>query len=284
MKKSKKILIAIVAIVVVVVGLALFWSLSKPSETKQTDILSLDAIVVDDSYRDEDDSPERVVYAFFTMKQESNIKFSSKYVDLIVDGTNTYTSEVHAQSLCKYAPNYYYGVYNEEGYLGETKKMVATFLIPEGDLVNGKEIRFSYDSIEDMDELSVFTDSIIHVNSDKEACKIVDPEGCAEREKAYADAPTERVKEVKSLINGYYVEAYGGNIKYKVTFSAPNSFVLETTSVKSEKTLVKNGGSYSVKNGFISCTYDDSGKTFDIPYELKDGDIEIHLVEALGTN
>lgn len=282
MKKSKKFLVAIIAIIVVIV-LAMFLSPSEnkdlkddadtiSGEIKQTDTLTLDAIVVDDSYRNKDNSSLRAVYTFFTIKPESNIKFTSKF-DAIVNGTNTYTSEVLPLSLCKYAPNYSYSGYLENGYVGETKKMVATFLIPEGDLLEGKEIRFSDDHIEDMNELSVSTNSIIYVSSDKEACKIADPEGCAKKEKAYTDASTERANKVKSLINGYYWECYVNSTKYKVEFSAPNTFVVTTS-------IVENGGSYSIKNNFIFCTYDSNGTTIEIPYELENGDISIDLVEA----
>lgn len=287
MKKSKKILIAIIAIIVVIV-LALFLTPSKSdndkgksdvevsSETKQTDTVTLDAIVVDDSYRDKDNSSRRAVYAFFTIKPDSNIQFSSKF-NATVDETNTYTAEVLPSSLCKYAPNYYYSKYIEDGYVGETKKMVATFLIPEGDLTSGKEIKFSNNNIEDMKELAVSTDSITHVNSDKEACKIADPEGCVEREKAFADAPSERVKEVEALINGYYWQCYVNSTKYKVEFSEPNTFVVTTG-------FGENGGSYSIKNDYIFCTYDSNGVTIEIPYELKNGDISIALDDAFDIN
>lgn len=284
MKKSKKFLVAIIAIIVVIV-LALFLSPSEnnddenkdlKSEIKQTDTVTLDAVVVNDSYRDKDNSSLRAVYAFFTIKPESNIKFTSKF-DAIVNTTNTYMSEVLPLSLCKYAPNYCYSGYLKNGYVGETNKMVATFLIPEGDLTEGKKIRFSDDHIEDLNELSISTDSIIHVNSDKEACKIADPEGCAEREKAYADATAERAKEVKSLINGYYWECYVNSTSYKVEFSAPNTFVVTTS-------IVENSGSYSVKNNYIFCTYDSNGRTIEIPYELENGDISIDLVEAFDMN
>ncbi len=240
---------------------------------KQTETITLDNIVVDDSYREKDNSPIRAVYAFFTVTSNSeNIKFDSK-IDVTINETNTYNAEVLRNTLCAYAPNYYYSGYLETAYVGESKKLATTFLIPEGDLTAGKKITFSDSGIEDMNKLVVFTDDIVHVNGDDEACKVVDAKGYEEIKKKDEEASPELTQQVQSLINGRYWKAYVNPSWYNIEFSAPNNFILKTD-------LGENGGTYSVRNGYIFCTYDSNGVTVKIPYEIKEQGVSMDLAEA----
>jgi len=245
--------------------------------TTQTENLTLEQIVVDDSYRDKDNSPRRAVYAFFTLNPKSkNIDFDSK-IDITINEANTYTSEVLPGSMCKYAPNYYYGGYIETAYVGEEKKFVATFLIPEGDLASGKQITFADSGIEEINKIKISTDEIIHVNGDEEACKKADPEGYAEMQKKYEEASPELTAQVQSLINDRYWEAYVNPSWYRVEFTAPNNFSVETT-------FGTNGGTYSVRNGYIFCTYDSNGETIEIPYEIEEQGVTMDLAETFRIN
>lgn len=79
---------------------------------------------------------------------------------------------------------------------------------------------------------------------------------------------------VKSLINGYYWWCYVNSTKYEVEFYKPDIFEVRTSIG------ITNRGKYSVRNGFIFCTYDSNGVTIKIPYEIVNGDVEMNLVEA----
>ena len=251
---------------------------SEKQSVTQTDTITLEHIVVDDSYRDSDNSPRRAVYAFFSINAESeNIQFDSKYMDITINEKNKYSSEILPGSLCEYAPNYYYGGYIEDAYVGESKKLVATFLIPEGDLKPGKKIEFADSQLEDIDELLVYTDDIVHVNGDDEACKIADPDGYAEIQKKYEEASPEVTAQVQSMITDCYWEAYVNPSWYRVEFTAPNNFCVITS-------ISENGGTYSVRNGYIFCTYDSNGTTIEIPYEITPEGVTMDLGEAFRIN
>lgn len=250
---------------------------NSSKSVKETDDLILDGLIVDDTYRDKDNSPRRAVYAFFTLNSKSeNIKFDSK-LDIIIGEANTYTAEILPHSLCEYAPNYYYGGYLETAYVGESKKLAATFLIPEGDLESGKQVTFSDSDIESMSKLILSTDDIVHVNGDDEACKSVDPEGYEEIKQKFEEASAETSALVQSLINDRYWEAYVNPSSYRVEFSYPRNFSVITQ-------FGENGGTYSVRNGYIFCTYSSNGATIKIPYEIKDEGVTMDLGEAFRIN
>ena len=43
---------------------------------------------------------------------------------------------------------------------------------------------------------------------------------------------------------------------------------------------ITNQGTYSVRNGYIFCTYASNGNTIRIPYEIVNGDVEMDVTEA----
>ncbi len=250
----------------------------KPKTVTSTENFKLDGLYVDDSYRDSDNSPRRALYMFFTIDAKSqNIDIDSKYMDITIGDTNTYSSEVIPSKFCTYAPNIYYGGYIENVYVGESKKVATVFLVPEGDLVEGKDITIKDSQIPGIEEVRFSTSDIVHLEGDESICEQVDPEGCAEIREKFEPASAEVEAQVKNLINGYYWEAYVNPTWYEVEFSAPNNFVVKTS-------LGENGGTYSVRKGYIFCTYSSNGVTVEIPYEIVSGDVQLDLGEAFAIN
>lgn len=243
---------------------------------KQTENLILEQLIVDDTYSDKDNSSRRALYAFFSLNPNANIKFDCQ-MDLMVDDINTYHSELLPSTLCTYAPNYYYSKYLEDAYVGDTQKFVVTFLVPEGDLTTGKQLKFSDSEIEEIGDIIVFTDDITHVNGDDEAAKLADPDGYAEIMNKFEDAPFDVQENVASLINGRYWQAYVNPTTYTVEFDAPNNFVVKTA-------FGSNGGTYSVKNGYIFCTYSSNNTTIKIPYEITEQGVYMDLAETFRIN
>ncbi len=79
---------------------------------------------------------------------------------------------------------------------------------------------------------------------------------------------------MKELINGYYWQFYVNSTAYELEFWAENNFEVRTSLGTS------NSGTYSVRNGYLFCTYPDTGYTIEIPYEFADGDISLDLTDA----
>ena len=56
--------------------------------------ISIDAIAVDDSWRDDEESPLRMVYLFYTVTAaDTNLEADSVYTEMTINGSNTYESE-----------------------------------------------------------------------------------------------------------------------------------------------------------------------------------------------
>lgn len=237
------------------------------------DYITIDGICVDDSYRDEDASPLRMVYLFYTLNaNDSNLQIDSTYTKITIDGNNSYESEYYP-GLCEYATNYYYSSYIEDVYVGSSIKVVATFAIPEADLAAGKTITISDSQIPEIENIYFMTDEIKHFDSDEEIAEAMDPEGyaasLAKREEA--DAATQNM--VKDLLNGYYWTFYVNYTAYELEFIADNKFEVRTA-------LGANSGTYSVRNGYIFCTYSSNGYVVEIPYTIENNEINLDVTTA----
>lgn len=267
----------ITALMAAVVLILTISACGSEKSSNKTEHLTLDCLIADDSYESSDGS-KQALYAFFTVNAGTeNMEMDSKYMEMIVNESNTYTSEIIPSTFCKFAPNYYYGGYIEHVYVGESKKLVATFLVPSGDLEKGKKITFADSQLPEISELTASTNDIIHTDTDEEVCKIADPEGYAVIREKYNEASAEVTEQVKSLLNDRYWEAYVNPISYRVTFTAPNNFSVATR-------FGENGGTYFVRNGYIVCTYESNGGTVEIPYEIKEQGAELDLGEAFRIN
>ena len=240
----------------------------------ETTYMSVDAICVDESYVEEDGSPLKMVYLFYTLRAgDSNLKIDSKYTEMTINGINTYSSDHFADTAaaCDYTPNYYYSSYIEDVYVGTEIHVIATFKVPEGDLAAGRTITFADTQIPEIDVIQVSTDEIQWFATSMELAQAMDPDGYSAEMLAREDADDETVASVKGCIDGYYWSFYVNNTSYEIEFSSNNTFEVRTA-------FGANSGDYSVKNGYIFCTYPDTGYTVEIPYTLADGEIDLDVV------
>ena len=76
------------------------------------------------------------------------------------------------------------------------------------------------------------------------------------------------------MLNGYYWQFYVNNVYYELEFSAENNFELRTGIGTT------SSGTYSVKKGYIFCTYPDTGYTVEIPYTITDGEIDLDVTSG----
>lgn len=269
-------------ILALVVALVMCFSMTAcgggGGEVTSTTYMNIDAICIDDSYVNEDDSNKKLVYLFYTLSTEDqNLEICSTSTDLTVDGTNTYESE-RIIGACDLMASYYFSDYYEEVSVGGSLKVAETFLIPSGDLEAGKTITLS-NEIPETDKIKVMTDSVAHYDSAEAMAQAVDAEGYEKAVTARKDADSSTVSAVKEQINGYYWTFYVNSTTYEVEFYAPDEFELRTSLG------ISNGGTYTVQNGYIFLFYPgDKEPAVEIPYELTSGEIELDLTSAFDVN
>lgn len=252
----------------------------------ETDVVTIDGIAVNDGYVDgnNESSSLKMVYLFMTFHpQEENIPLSSDMFQMTINDKNSYMSDHYPDDGVEgYVRSYYYSSYIEDIYMGETKKLVAAFKVPEADLAAGRSILIddATMSIPTMDKLRLSTDDIQHFASGEELATAIDAEGAAAEADLRADADPETAARVKSLLNGYQWSFYVNYTSYKLAFwadeNADNNFAVQGTINGS--TTEPQQGTYSVKKGYIFCTYPGNNYTVEIPYTLTDGGIDLDVV------
>lgn len=273
MKKITVLILALViALSLVACGGSSGGSGSSSKAVMSSKTVTIDAVCVDDSYRDKDESPLRMVYVFMTLTPaEENLKTSSKSLYMTIGETNTYTAENYPDAN-EYADSYYYHSYLEDIYVGTTFKLVSTLLVPEGDLAAGKTVTLGNSDVADITEIHFTTDDIQHFNSDEEITKAVDPDGYAAAMAAREPADAETAAFVKNYITNYRFSLSMYGITYELTFKG-DSFNLKTQ-------LGSNGGTYAIQKGYIVCTYDSNGHSVEIPYTIEGDKVDLDTVSA----
>lgn len=235
--------------------------------------MTIVGICVDDSFVPDDGSSLKLVYLFYTLTaQDSNLSIDSKYTTMYI-GDNAYESDHFADvaAACKFTPNYYYGSYIRDVYVGETKNVVATFYIPAAELEGSKEVRFEDHQIPGIESVVTNTDSFFHYGSAEDIAYNMDSEGYEQIMYLREPADEATAQLVRSQLNNYYWSFYVNNLSYRLEFWAPNNFSV-TTSFGTQS------GTYTVRNGFIFCTYPSNGYTVEIPYTLVDGNLELDTI------
>lgn len=240
--------------------------------TMSTETVTVDAVCVDDSYRDDDESPLRMVYVFMTLTPaDENMKTSSDSLSMTIGESNTYNSE-HYPPANKYADSYYYSSYLKDIYVGTEFKLVATILVPEGDLTAGKAVTLNSSQIADMEGIHFTTDDIQHFNSDEDVTKAADPDGYAAAMAAREPADEETAAFVKNYITQYAFNLYMGGVSLKLSFSDDN--------FKLKSSLGTNSGTYVIQKEYIVCTYDSNGYSVEIPYTIEGEKVDLDTAAA----
>ena len=269
----KKIL-SIVFAVIMVLSLSACGSKTRT----ETENITVDGMYVDANYKDKDGL--KLLYVVFDIDAKQNLEIDSKYMELTVDDTNEYESEVYSDA-CKYIENLYYSAFIEDLYSGDTIKLVTTFKVTESDLEVGKTLKLSDYQIPEVEQLLLKTDDIVSVDGEEALAEIIDPDGLKKIKDMKKTADSTTTERVRSSLNGYYFSFYASPASYRLEFFAPDKFTIDSTIGGS---TVSNSGTYTVTNGYVSLYYPSNGYTVDIPYEFNDsGDIVLVTGEAFGT-
>lgn len=265
-------------------GVAENTAASEASVFEAADV-TIDGLAVNDGYV-EDGSSLKVVYLFMTYHpQDVNLSLSSDMLAMRINDNNFYPAEHYPDDeVGKYLQSYYYGSVIEDTYMGETKKVLATFKVPEADLAAGRSIVLedSTGTIPSMEDIRLSTDDIQHFASADELVTALDPEGYAAEMDLRSDADPDTVALVQSQINGYRWSFYVNYISYELDFWADNNFSVRATinGASSEP----QQGTYSVKKGYVFCTYPSNNYTVEIPYTITNGVVELDPVAGFNVS
>lgn len=258
-------------------------SASEPEEelvVMETDSVHIDGVCVNDGYLDDDGSSIRTVYLFYSVTaNDTNLKLDSKGTVMTINGSNSYTSEHSApESKGNFTPDYYLSEVLTDVYVGESKKFVTVFKIPEGDLASGRSVTLSDSSIKDMEQLSFSTDDMQHFSTADELYQKMDPEGYADE--IYRREPADEVtaETVINLVDGYYWKWWLSSSSFELEFIDDTQYELRSSIVGVQHVTY---GTYSVANGYIILQNDENGSISYIAYELTDGDIDLDTTHML---
>lgn len=256
---------------------------AEPEEVKKTDYMEVEGIYVDDSYVSAENENLKLVYVFYNVFTDNeNLKVSSDGAKLTINDTNTYDCS-QGTGNCEAMGSYYYSKYVEDVYVGDSLKIVSTFVVPKGDLEGGRTLNIAPYGISDSDKIKMSTDDIVFCNSAEEIAQLADPEGYNDYKNKLQPADEETVAKVNEILNGASFEmTVAENSKIEFAFTAPDRFevLLGGYSI--------NSGTYVVTNGYISCTYDgtvdlegnkvsdDGGEPINFPWNwAEDGSFEM---------
>lgn len=259
-------------------------AVSAEDETEPTALLAnketahcrLEGIYVDNSYADGDNTSLKMVYVFYTaFTNDQNLSICSKYSELGFESGNSYSSEYHSKSCCDYIPNYYASNYLEDIYIGESLKVVSTFLVPYAEFERDGLITVQPYGIPYEERLAFSSEDVQFFESADSLAQAIDPEGYAEIVALHQPADEQTCAKVKKAINGYYWSFYVNSTSYVIEFWAPNKFEVRVKALG-----ITNGGTYTIQKGYVVCTYDSNGASVEIPYSWGTDDIDLNLPDA----
>ena len=247
-----------------------------PAFVTETAHCKIDGIYVDTSFTDESNPSMKMVYVCYTaFTNDENLDISSKASKLTFESGNSYTSEAFSKSAGKYLSSYYFESTIKHVYIGESAKVLATFMVPEGEFKASSTMEIEFYGISDSEELLISTEDVVFCESAEILAQTADAEGYAAELAKHEPADEETLAMVKKAINGYKWNFFVNNTAYEIEFYNPNKFELRVSSFG-----VTNGGTYEVLNGYVVCTYDSNGSVVEIPFSWGPNDIELDVVEA----
>lgn len=236
----------------------------------------LDGIYVDNSFVDENNPSMKMVYVCFTAyTNDKNLDLSSKVCQLTFESGNTYSSETFSKASGKYLSSYYYDNSITHIYIGESKKVLTTFMVPEGEFKVSSTMTITPYGLPDGEKLFVSVEDVNFFDSVDALAQTADADGYAAELLKHEPADGDTVAKVKAAINGYKWNFFVNSTSYEIEFYSPNKFELRVNAFG-----VANGGTYEVLNGYVVCTYDSNGSVVEIPFSWGPNDIDLDVISA----
>lgn len=251
-------------------------TIPAPVFITETDHCILDGIYVDTSFVDESNPSMKMVYVCFTAQtNDKNLDISSKLCKLTFESGNTYSSETFSKASGKYLSSYYYDNSIAHVYIGESKKVLVTFMVPEGEFKVSSNMTIAPYGMPDDEKLFVSVEDVLFCDSVDVLAQTADAEGYAAELLKHEPADEETITKVKAAINGYKWNFFVNSTAYEIEFYSPNKFELRVKSFG-----VTNGGTYEILNGYVVCTYDSNGSVVEIPFSWGTNDIDLDVITA----
>lgn len=222
--------------------------------------LVVNGMYIDDSF---DDSSLNLVYLFYTLKASSSNLTAHQYlVDVVMNGSNSYEPAI-SKDYIPYYTDYYYSAYNEDVYVGTSLNVCQVYKIPKGEFSEEHVISLDCNDI-DVSSIQFPTSAVKKLSGIGAIAKDLNPtvyQAKYQKEQdmmASVDAATERA--VRNGLNDYYWTFYANPSSYKIEFSAPNNFYIQSGLG------ISNNGTYSVHKGCIVLYYPTNGKEIVLPF------------------
>lgn len=235
--------------------------------TWQTEHMQVEGMFVDSSYVSPTGRNTALLYLFYTVSTDSeNLKVDCKDNELTINGANTYKSE-HASMAGMYMGSYYYENYLEDVFVGDSLKVMETFVIPKGDLEPGRTIAYSNNLIPGSESISLRTDDILFLDSPEKIAQVIDPEGYADMAYQLADADADTEAKVRNALNDSYWTCYANDMTYRLDFYK-NTYEMTTPFSTAD-------GNYTVKNGYIRLQHNNTGGIIFLPYSFENGEVSL---------
>lgn len=240
----------------------------------ETDYVTIDGLYVSDGYKTKDDENARLLYVFYTVHSpEQNLKVDAKSMELTINDVNTYKSGNTREGI-HFMRSYYSAIYLRDVKIGDSMKIVQTFTVPEADLAPGRKITIEKQQIPDINQILLSTDDIIHCKNIKEVAKKADPEGYKQEKHDLDDADSDRAALVRDSIVDYEFYVNADDMTYKLWFKSASKYELTTSGLGTVT------GTYKVKNGYVVLKNDKNGGKVHIPYEVKDGKVDLKTIQG----
>ncbi|MDO4363865.1 MAG: Ig-like domain-containing protein, partial [Clostridia bacterium] len=226
-----------------------------PKICTETDEIKVEGLYVDNSYKDDEKSSNKLLYMYYTIKSpKSNVSIDSKSTTITINDNNEYESKrtQYRAEADKFSCNYYYSDYLRTVNVGETLKVMESFLIPSAELANGNTITFSNKNFESEKDLIMDASSIEYFKNGKELAKKADPKGYKTETDKRKKVSDSEARKVKNMMNGYYWSFYVSPMSYRIDFYSPNNFHISGSIGGSR---INNDGTYEVRKGYIYLKY-----------------------------
>lgn len=272
----KRINVICALLVVSLASLLLVGCSTGPKEKNSNDQMTINKICVDNSYKSDESDVLKAVYVHYTINSKSNIDISWYTLQMLI-GENSYDAEQSAptSNLAAKVPNLIFvQSTNTSVYAGETRDVLASFLVPEADLEEGKLITFKGNNGLDAEGIQVKTDDITRIASPDVLAQTVDPDGYAEHMAKYDPADEATADAVSGKLNGYSFWFIFKGLSGTYEFSAPNNYTITSLGVTAS-------GTYKVLRSYIELTVDSTGYKSYAPYTLdENGGLDVDFASA----
>ena len=246
--------------------------------------VTVNAVVIDDSYVDPDHDSLKRVFIFATLHPASdNYETSSYGAQLTISDESGDTSNEYKTTLgenktdagtkaLSWSSSYYFDNVVKDVYAGEQFKIAYAFDVPESQLTDTATLSLNDSGSFGDAGVSILAKDIQHAASPEAMAQIADPEGYQAEQEARSEASGDVAAQVKPLLEGYEYWGYYGGVKNGFQFGFNGDFTNTASGL---------GGTYRILNGYIELTYSHNGSVILLPYKVENGKLDVDIFGSI---